>query len=263
MPYNGSGVFAVYTPGTPYVTGSTISSTVANSVNTDFATGLTTAIAKDGQTTTTQAIPFAQGLTSAGTVIVTSNSANALAVGLTGSTNPALQVDASTASSATGIKVKSAAAAAGVALSVVSSGTDEKITIDAKGAGAIDIGSTSTGANKITLTGGTVLGGIPQNSKSAAYTTVLADGGRHILHPTADNNPRTFTIDSNANVAYPIGTAITFVNQINTLTIAITSDTLTLAGSGSTGSRTLAANGIATALKVASTSWVISGTALS
>lgn len=103
---------------------------------------------------------------------------------------------------------------------------------------------------------------IRQNSKSAAYTTVLADGGKHILHPTADNNPRTFTIDSNANVAYPIGTAITFVNQINTLTIAITSDTLTLAGAGTTGSRTLAANGIATALKVESTKWVISGTGL-
>lgn len=104
--------------------------------------------------------------------------------------------------------------------------------------------------------------GIPQNSKSAAYTTVLADAGFHILHPTADNNARTFTIDSNANVAYPVGTVLTFVNQINTVTIAITSDTLTLMGAGTTGSRTLAANGIATALKVASTSWVISGTGL-
>jgi hypothetical protein len=105
--------------------------------------------------------------------------------------------------------------------------------------------------------------GIPQNSQSAAYTTVLADAGKHILHPTADNNARTFTIDSNANVAYPVGTVITFVNQINTVTIAITADTLTMVGTGSTGSRTLAANGMATALKIASTSWVISGTGLS
>src|SRR3990167_745387 len=104
---------------------------------------------------------------------------------------------------------------------------------------------------------------IPQNSKSAAYTTVMSDSGKHILHPTADNNARTFTIDSNANVAYPVGTAITFINQINTVTIAITTDTMTLMGIGSTGSRTLAANGIATALKVATTSWVISGTNLS
>jgi len=33
-----------------------------------------------------------------------------------------------------------------------------------------------------------------------------------------------------------------------------------LAGNGSTGSRTLAAAGVATALKVASTRWMISGT---
>lgn len=104
-------------------------------------------------------------------------------------------------------------------------------------------------------------GGVPiaQSSKSAAYTTVLADGGTQILHPTADNNARTFTIDSNVNVAYPVGTTITFVNQINTLTIAITSDTLQLAGSATTGSRTIAAGGMGTAIKVTSTLWFISG----
>lgn len=103
---------------------------------------------------------------------------------------------------------------------------------------------------------------IRQNSQSAAYTTVLTDGGKHILHPAADNNARTFTIDSNANVAYPIGTAITFINEINTVTISITSDTMTLAGTGSTGNRTLAANGVATAIKTGTTSWWISGTGL-
>lgn len=113
------------------------------------------------------------------------------------------------------------------------------------------------------ITGGTMTQ-VPVNqlSKSVAYTTVLADGGTHILHPTADNNARTFTIDSNANVAYPIGTCITFVNQINTVTIAITADTMTLAGAGTTGSRTLAAAGIATAIKIAATSWMISGTGI-
>jgi hypothetical protein len=105
---------------------------------------------------------------------------------------------------------------------------------------------------------------IPQNSKSAAYTTVLSDGGKHILHPSADTTARTFTIDSNANVPYPLGTAITFVNQASAgvLTIAITSDTMRLAGAGTTGSRTLAANGTATALKITTTEWIISGVGL-
>lgn len=102
----------------------------------------------------------------------------------------------------------------------------------------------------------------PINSQSAAYTTVLSDAGKTLLHPTADNNARTFTIDSNANVSYPVGTVISFVNQINTVTISITSDTMTLSSAGTTGSRTLAANGVATAIKVASTSWMISGSGL-
>jgi hypothetical protein len=103
---------------------------------------------------------------------------------------------------------------------------------------------------------------IPQNSQSAAYTLVLADAGKHILHPASDNNPRTFTIPANSVVAYPIGTMITFVNKVNTLTIAINTDTLTLAGSSSTGSRTLAVNGIATAMKIGATEWLINGTGL-
>lgn len=106
--------------------------------------------------------------------------------------------------------------------------------------------------------------GIPQNSNSANYTTVLSDAGKHILHPSADTTARTFTIDSNANVAYPIGTALTFVNQNagGVITIAITTDTMRLAGAGTTGSRTLAANGIATAIKLTSTEWLINGTGL-
>jgi len=104
---------------------------------------------------------------------------------------------------------------------------------------------------------------IPQNSKSADYVTVIGDANKHLLHPAADNNPRTFTIAANSAVPYPVGTTLTFANEVNTLTIAINSDTLTLAGSGSTGSRTLAANGIATALKLSSTGWIISGVGLS
>ena len=46
------------------------------------------------------------------------------------------------------------------------------------------------------------------------------------------------------------------------ITIAITTDTMRLAGPGTTGSRTLAANGVATALKVTATDWIISGTGL-
>jgi hypothetical protein len=103
---------------------------------------------------------------------------------------------------------------------------------------------------------------LPQNSQSAAYTLVLSDSGKSIVHPITDNNARTFTIPANGSVAYPVGTAVTFINMINTVTIAITTDTMYLAGTGTTGSRTLAAYGVATAIKVTSTSWIVSGNGL-
>ncbi len=121
-------------------------------------------------------------------------------------------------------------------------------------------------ANTVTVDGTNPVGfrNVPQNSQSAAYTCVLTDAGKHILHPSADTTARTFTIPANASVPYPIGTAITIVNQngAGVVTIAITSDTMRLAGAGTTGSRTLAANGVATALKITSTEWIISGTGL-
>jgi hypothetical protein len=104
---------------------------------------------------------------------------------------------------------------------------------------------------------------IPQNSQSAAYTLVLADAGKHIFHPVGDNNARTFTIPANSSVAYPVGTAITFINMaVANVTIAITSDTMYLSSAGTTGSRTLAQYGSATAIKITSTNWLISGSGL-
>jgi len=104
---------------------------------------------------------------------------------------------------------------------------------------------------------------IPQNSQSAAYTLVLADAGKHIFHPSGDANARTYTIPANSSVAYPIGTAVTFVNMTSqVVTIAITTDTMYLAKDGTTGSRSLAQYGSATALKITSTNWLISGSAL-
>ena len=105
---------------------------------------------------------------------------------------------------------------------------------------------------------------IPQLSVSADRTFALTDQGMHIYHPSADTTGRTWTIPANASVAFPIGSTITLINDsgAGTITIAITSDTLVLAGSGATGSRTLAANGDATLLKIGATRWRINGTGL-
>ena len=141
--------------------------------------------------------------------------------------------------------------------------SNARTTLGAAASGAnADITSVAT----TTTINGTVIGyrEIPQTSQSVAYTLVAGDAGKHVFHPSADTTARTWTIPANASVAFPIGTAITFVNQVSggVITIAITTDTMRLAGPGTTGSRTLAANGIATALKVTATEWIISGTGL-
>jgi len=103
----------------------------------------------------------------------------------------------------------------------------------------------------------------PVNSKSENYTLLLADSGKTIFHPASDANDRTFTIPANSSVAYAVGTVVTFINlSANDLTIAITTDTMYLAGDGATGSRTLAEYGVASAVKVASATWVVSGNGL-
>jgi hypothetical protein len=102
---------------------------------------------------------------------------------------------------------------------------------------------------------------LPVNSQSTAYSTVLGDAGGLILHPSSDANARTFTIDG--SVAYTNGTTITFVNETSqVLSIAISTDTLKLAGTGATGTRSLAQHGVATAVQITSGIWYISGTGL-
>jgi len=103
--------------------------------------------------------------------------------------------------------------------------------------------------------------GIPQSATATTATLAIGDAGKHIYVTT---NSQTITIPANATVAYPIGTTIGFIAgaSATTVTIAIDTDTMYLAGTGTTGSRTLAAHGMATAVKVAATTWYISGNGL-
>ena len=103
--------------------------------------------------------------------------------------------------------------------------------------------------------------GVPASTVTTTNTLTIADAGEHVYVTTAG---QTITIPANSSVAYPIGTTIGFIAgpSATTVTIAITSDTMYLGGLGTTGSRTLAAYGMATAIKVAATTWFISGNGL-
>jgi hypothetical protein len=268
MAFNGSGTYNL-PAGNPVVTGTTISSSTTNTTNSDIATALTNCITRDGQSTPsanlpmnakkltglaagtsagdsvryeqvlllaggtmTGAITFAAGQfgTNVNTFLSTPSSAN-LAAALTDETGSGAAVFATSPTLVTPL------------LGTPSSGTLSSCTVDGtNGVGYINI---------------------PQNSQSAAYTLVAADAGKHIFHPSTDANARTFTIPANSSVAYPIGTAISFVNMTSqVVSIAITTDTMYLAGTGTTGTRSLAQYGTATALKMTSTTWIISGAGL-
>ncbi len=102
----------------------------------------------------------------------------------------------------------------------------------------------------------------PQNSQvSVNYTLALSDRGKSVVFGGAGGH--TLTIPANASVAFPNGTVILFANNANAATtIAITTDTLTIAGTSTTGSRTVAVNGQVTLYKLAATQWLISGAGL-
>ena len=130
---------------------------------------------------------------------------------------------------------------------------------------------TSTNATTTNLTATTVLDagtisaaapgfrGLPQNAQTGAYTLALSDIGKQVSNTTGG-----WVIPANASVAFPIGAAVVLYNNSGTSqNISITSDTLRLAGSTLTGTAALAEYGIATCVKVASTTWVVSGAGVS
>lgn len=133
---------------------------------------------------------------------------------------------------------------------------------DETGSGALVFGTspTITPAEGTTTTATTGAGymGMPQTAPAAAmpYTLLASDAGKHIYVTTTG----TVTIPANGTTAFPIGTTIVIASANGvTTTVSITTDTLRLANSASTGSRTIASNGMATLLKLTSTLWIISG----
>ena len=87
--------------------------------------------------TTAQNIAGLKNFTDA--LTITSNSANSLLVGPNGTTNPVFQVDSSTASQATGIKITGGAAGSGVIIGATSSGAADSINILPKAGGNVNL----------------------------------------------------------------------------------------------------------------------------
>jgi hypothetical protein len=104
--------------------------------------------------------------------------------------------------------------------------------------------------------------GIPRVTDNDDRTLVLSDAGQHINYQGAGGH--TITIPANSSVAFPQGTSIRIANFGGAaITIAITTDSMLLAGVGTTGSRTLARYGLCELFKIDSTAWTIFGPGVS
>lgn len=155
-------------------------------------------------------------------LILTGTSANILTAGRQGSTTPAFNVDASTATNVTGLNIKAAAAAAGLAVSVTSSGTDENLTIDAKGAGTITFGGTSTGAivhtRATTLSAALTYGGVTLTNAVSGTGPMLLGTAPTITGTAVFTGAATSFIPASGTSAVTIGLASTGTQQ-GTLTM--------------------------------------------
>jgi hypothetical protein len=214
MSYNGSGTFNINTAGQPVVTGTIISSTAFNALTSDLATGLTTALTKDGQTTPTANIPM-------GTYKITGLGAG------TNATDAAqygqLQAGATTIATVTGTDTLTAtltpaiaAYATGNLFSFVAANTNT---------GAVTINLNGLGAKSITKSGTTAL--VANDIVSGRLYLIEYDGTRFQLL-----NPSTF---SASGIVPPAsgGTGIAN-NAASTLTISGNfASTLTVTGTTS------------------------------
>lgn len=101
-----------------------------------------------------------------------------------------------------------------------------------------------------------VIGNIPQNSQTSAYTLVSADSGKHVNITTGG-----VTVPSGV---FSTGDAVSIYNNstANQTVTQGTSVTLRKAGSSTTGNRTLAQYGICTVLCVATNEFIITGVGL-
>lgn len=188
---------------------------------------------------------------------IESTASQAFAVGANGLTNPAFNVNASTGSQASGLNVTGGTASGTVAVSVLSSGSNASLTVNAKGTGTIGIGSVSTGA--VTITPATTITG--NATVAAAFITsgiqTVAGGGT----TTALSLTKTLhSIDSDAGgdiftlADGTIGQIVTICQKSSTGVSTVTPANL----SGGT-SVTMDAAGDSVVLQFVDTDWYIIG----
>ena len=238
-----------YSLGTPtarfnslYLSGNTIDLGGAT-IKTDFNTG---AFAFVPTPTSSNPNPVATVISPSGSITTVATTGGVVAAGAIG-----------TASNA---------AASGTTLSnLVVSGT-ANIGGGANIAGTLSVAGSITGTSAFGSATNAVNNvgfiGMPINQQSSNYTLALSDQGKTI-YLTANGN---ITVPANSVTPFPVGTVVTIVSGLNAYSnIIINTDTMYLGGNitGATGTRTITPFAAVSLLKLATTTWYISGLGLS
>lgn len=130
------------------------------------------------------------------------------------------------------------------------------MTSPALNGATLDAASTVSDAGSI-ATNSVGFRGAPTSGQTQGSLITLAatDNGKRVPNTTGG-----WTIPANASLALPVGfVCILYNDSGSTQTVAITTDTLRLAGTTSTGTRTVAVRGFCALTKVNTAEWVASG----
>ena len=168
MSYNGSGTFVINTAGQPVLTGTTISSTAFNTLTADLATGLTTALTKDGQTTPTADITM-------GTYKIITLGAGTVA-------SDAARLDQVQGGTSTYITVTGTDTITGTvlpALAAYAAGNQFSFVVANTNTAAVTINIDGMGAKAITRTGSTAL--VAGDMVAGQAVEIIYDGTRFQL----------------------------------------------------------------------------------
>ena len=168
MSYNGSGTFVINTAGQPVLTGTTISSTAFNALTADLATGLTTALTKDGQTTPTADITM-------GTYKIITLGAGTVA-------SDAARLDQVQGGTSTYITVTGTDSITGTvlpALAAYAAGNQFSFVVANTNTAAVTINIDGMGAKAITRTGSTAL--VAGDMVAGQAVEIIYDGTRFQL----------------------------------------------------------------------------------
>ena len=197
MSYNGSGTFQINTSGQPVVAGTVISSTAFNALTADLATGLSTAITKDGQTATTVRIPFAAGISS--TLTTDSSSVSTGSIITAGGAGIAKALYVGTNANVAGTLAVTGVATFSAAPIYSSLTASSAVATDASKA-LVSVTNTGTG-NNVLATSPTLVTPV---LGAASATSITVDAG-------AVGTPSiTTTSDTNTGIFFPAADTIAF-----------------------------------------------------